>query len=216
LSVRAIIFDFGGVIVRTEDQTGRLRAAERLGVSLDELYHSVFDSPIAAQATIGAVPAAAVWAHATALFRLDPAGLAQLQADFWSGDRRDDALIAFIRSLRPAFKTGILSNAWSDGRRIIAEQFGLADAVDDIVISAEAGIAKPDRRIFELALARLGVQSTEAIFVDDFPRNIEGARAVGMQTVHFKNTAQAVAEVRAWVEREASKACLGRKFPVSC
>lgn len=203
LSIRAIIFDFGGVIVRTEDQTVRLRAAARLGVTLDELYQTVFDSPVAAQATVGAVPAEAVWAHATSLFKLDPASLAQLQADFWSGDRRDDALVAFIRSLRPAFKTGILSNAWSDGRWIIGEKFGLADAVDDLVISAEAGIAKPDRRIFELALARLGVQPAEAVFVDDFARNIEGARAIGMPAVHFKGTAQAIAEVRAWVEREA-------------
>jgi putative hydrolase of the HAD superfamily len=202
MPIRAVIFDFGGVIVRTEDQTGRLRAAARLGVSLDELYHTVFDAPIAVQATVGAVPAAAVWAHATALFKLDPVGLAQLQADFWSGDRRDDALVAFIRSLRPAFKTGILSNAWSDGRQIIGERFGLADAVDDLMVSAEIRIAKPDRRIFELALARLGVQPAEAIFVDDFARNIEGARAIGMQTVHFKNTAQAVAEVRACIERE--------------
>jgi putative hydrolase of the HAD superfamily len=200
MSIRAIIFDFGGVIVRTEDQTGRLRAAARLGVSLDELYHTVFDAPIAVQATVGAVPAEAVWAHATALFKLDPAGLAQLQADFWSGDRRDDALVAFIRSLRPAFKTGILSNAWSDGRQIIAEKFGLRDAVDDLVVSAEVGIAKPDRRIFELALARLGVQPAEAIFVDDFARNIEGARALGLPAVHFKSTAQAIAEVRAWIE----------------
>lgn len=203
MSIRAIIFDFGGVIVRTEDQTGRLRAAARLGVALDELYHTVFDAPIAAQATVGAVPAAAVWMHAMALYKLDPAGLAQLQADFWSGDRRDDALVAFIRSLRPAFKTSILSNAWADGRTIIAERFGMADAVDDIVVSAEVGVAKPDGRIFELALARLGVQPAEAVFVDDFARNIEGARAIGMPAVHFKNTAQAVAEVRAWVERGA-------------
>jgi len=202
LSIRAIIFDFGGVIVRTEDQTGRLRAAARLGVTLDELYHTVFDAPIAVQATVGEVPAEAVWAHATALFKLDPAGLAQLQADFWAGDRRDEALVAFIRSLRPAFKTGILSNAWSDGRQIIAEKFGLRDAVDDIVISAEAKVAKPDGRIFALALARLGVQPAEAVFVDDFARNIEGARAVGMPAVHFKSTAQAIAEVRACIERE--------------
>ena len=79
----------------------------------------------------------------------------------------------------------------------------MADAVDDIVVSAEVGIAKPDGRIFELALARLGVQPAEAVFVDDFARNIEGARAIGMPAVHFKNTAQAVAEVRAWVERGA-------------
>jgi epoxide hydrolase-like predicted phosphatase len=170
---------------------------------VDELYHTVFDSPIAAQATVGQAPAAAVWAHATALYKLAPPTLARLQADFWSGDRRDDALVAFIRALRPAYKTGILSNAWSDGRAIIGEMFGLADAVDDIVVSAEVGVAKPDGRIFAFALARLDVRPEEVVFVDDFARNIEGARAFGMQVVHFRDTAQAIAEVQAYLGRAA-------------
>lgn len=200
--MRAVIFDFGGVIVRTEDQSGRLRAAARLGVPVDELYRAVFDSPVAALATVGQAPAEAVWAHVAALFRLDAAALAQLQADFWAGDRRDDALVAFIRDLRPTFKTGILSNAWPDGRQIIAGKFGLADAVDDIVISAEVGIAKPDPRIFALAASRLGVAPAEALLVDDFLRNVEGARTAGMSAVHFRSPEQALAEVRAWAGRE--------------
>ncbi len=200
MSVRALIFDFGGVIVRTEDQTGRLRAAARLGVAPEELYHEVFDSPVAALATIGQAPAEAVWAYVAERFRLDATGLAALRADFWAGDRRDDALVAFIRSLRPAFRTGILSNAWSDGRAIIAGHFGLQDVVDDIVISAEVGIAKPDARIFALAAARLGVAPGEVLFVDDFLHNVEGARAAGFQAVHFKNREQAIAEVRERVE----------------
>lgn len=199
MTIRAIIFDFGGVLVRTEDQTGRLRAAARLGVSPQELYAAVFDSPVAAQATLGRAPAEAVWAHVQERFGLDADELARLRADFWAGDRLDETLVAFMRSLRPAFKTGILSNAWSDGRHIIAERFGLAQAVDDIIVSAEVGIAKPDARIFRLAAARLGVEPDQAIFVDDFPANIEGARAVGMYVVHFKQADQAMAEVRALI-----------------
>ncbi len=200
MSVRAVIFDFGGVIVRTEDQTPRRRAAERLGVSLEELYHAVFDSPTAALATIGLASAEAVWASVAERFRLDPQALAQLRADFWAGDRCDDALVTFIRNLRPGVKTGILSNAWPDGRAIIAERFGLRDAVDDIVISAEVGIAKPDARIFALAVDRLGVAPHEALFVDDFLRNIEGARAAGLQALHFRDARQAVADVRAMLD----------------
>ncbi|MGC8781233.1 MAG: HAD family hydrolase [Anaerolineae bacterium] len=199
MSVQAIIFDFGGVLVRTEDQTGRLRAAARLGVSPEELYAAVFDSPAAAQATLGQAPAEAVWAHVQERFGLDADGLARLRADFWAGDRLDETLVAFIRRLRPARKIGILSNAWSDGRRIIAEKFGLAHVVDDIVISAEVGIAKPDARIFRLAAARLGVEPGQVIFVDDFSANIAGARAVGMHAVHFRSADQTIADVRALI-----------------
>ena len=97
----------------------------------------------------------------------------------------------------PAYKTGILSNAWSDGRQIIAGKFALGDAVDDLVVSAEVGLAKPDPRIYELATTRLGVRPDETIFVDDFMRNIDSTHKFGMQAVHFRNREQAIADVRA-------------------
>jgi len=196
MTIRAVIFDFGGVIVRTEDQSWRLKWSERLCVTPEVLSATVFDSEAAAEATIGRVPAEAVWAHVAATLDLDAATLAQLRSEFFAGDRRDDALVAFLRGLRPAYKTGILSNAWSDGRQVIAGKFALGDAADDLVISAEVGLAKPDPRIYELATTRLGVRPEETVFVDDFVRNIDGARRFGMQAVHFRNREQAIAEVR--------------------
>ena len=197
MTIRAVIFDFGGVIVRTEDQSPRLKWAERLGVTPEVLSATVFDSDASTEATIGRVPAEAIWAHVAATLNLDAATLAQLRSEFFAGDRRDDALVAFLRGLRPAYKTGILSNAWSDGRQIIAGKFALGDAADDLVISAEVGVAKPDPRIYDLATTRLDVRPEETIFVDDFVRNIDGARKFGMQAVHFRNREQAIADVRA-------------------
>jgi len=197
MTIRAVIFDFGGVIVRTEDQSPRLKWAERLGVTPEFFSATVFDSDASTEATIGRVPAEAIWAHVAATLNLDAATLAQLRSEFFAGDRRDDALVAFLRGLRPAYKTGILSNAWSDGRQIIAGKFALGDAVDDLVVSAEVGLAKPDPRIYELATTRLGVRPDETIFVDDFMRNIDGAHKFGMQAVHFRSREQAIADVRA-------------------
>jgi epoxide hydrolase-like predicted phosphatase len=202
MTIRAVIFDFGGVIVRTEDQSWRLRWAERLGVPPEVLSATVFDSVAAEEATVGRIPADAAWAHVAATFNLDADELAHLRTDFFAGDCRDDALVAFLRGLRPAYKTGILSNAWSDGRQVIASRFALGDAADDLVISAEAGVAKPDPRIFELATTRLGVRPEETIFVDDFVRNIDGARTFGMHALHFRNREQAIADVRALLAGE--------------
>ena len=85
MTIRAVIFDFGGVIVRTEDQSPRLKWAERLGVTPEVLGATVFDSEAAAEATVGRVPAEAIWAHVAATFNLDAATLAQLRADFFVG-----------------------------------------------------------------------------------------------------------------------------------
>jgi HAD superfamily hydrolase (TIGR01509 family) len=54
-----------------------------------------------------------------------------------------------------------------------------------VVISYEVGCAKPEPRIFEIALDRLGVAPSHALFVDDREENIEGARRLGIETFHF-------------------------------
>jgi putative hydrolase of the HAD superfamily len=54
-----------------------------------------------------------------------------------------------------------------------------------VVISAEVGLMKPDPRIYRLAAESVGLETTEVLFVDDFIENVEGAKAVGMQAIHF-------------------------------
>jgi epoxide hydrolase-like predicted phosphatase len=113
-----------------------------------------------------------------------------VRAGFWGGDALDSHLVDYIRSLRPRLKTGLLSNAWDNLRRVVSDTWEIADAFDDIVISAEVGISKPDPRIYELAVLRLGVLPREAVFVDDFPHNIEAAQRVGLKGILFRNSDQ--------------------------
>ena len=56
---------------------------------------------------------------------------------------------------------------------------------DDIVCSAEVGMAKPEPAIYVLAAERLGLEPRECVFVDDLDTNVEAARQVGMQAVLF-------------------------------
>src|SRR5690606_39274721 len=109
--------------------------------------------------------------------RLSPPELAQCRTEFWAGDYLDKGLVSLIHRLRPRYKTGILSNAWSNARDNFARLFGLDRVVDAIVISAEEKIAKPDPRIYRLAAERLGVEPAQAVFIDDVAENIDGARA---------------------------------------
>jgi HAD superfamily hydrolase (TIGR01509 family) len=145
----------------------------------------VYNPPAAARATLGEAPEAAVWEHAAQALRLDEAQLAALRRDFWAGDRLDADLVRLLRELRPRYKTGILSNAWSGAREQFVSVHGLDRVVDTLIISAEEGLAKPDARLFHRAAARLGVQPAEAVLVDDFGENVAGARAAGMQAIHY-------------------------------
>jgi epoxide hydrolase-like predicted phosphatase len=193
--IRAVIFDLGGVLVRTEDQAPRRELAERLGITRQEMYYLVFDSPSARQASLGEISAEQHMENVRLTLGVPAEDFSTVPGAFWSGDRLDMGLVDYLRSLRPGYKTALLSNAWNDLRGMLSERWKITDAFDELVISAEVGITKPDPRIYQLALQRLQVAPHEAVFVDDFIENINGGKAVGLHTVHFRNPEQAIADL---------------------
>jgi putative hydrolase of the HAD superfamily len=68
---------------------------------------------------------------------------------------------------------------------------------EEIVDSAFVGCRKPEARIYELTLERIGMPAEACLFIDDLEPNIAGAEAAGMRAVHFRDNAQAIAEIRA-------------------
>lgn len=183
--IRALIFDVGGVLVRTEDRSRRAALERALGLAPGQADEIVFNSAMGQAAQRGEVTSAALWAWVEEELQLDAAGLAHFRQEFWGGDRVNDALVALIRSLRPGYQTAIISNFMDDLRRSLHEEYPIADAFDLIVISAEEKVMKPDPRIFLRAAEQLGRRPEECVFVDDFAHNVEGARAVGMQAIHY-------------------------------
>lgn len=197
---KAVIWDLGGVIVRTHDQSGRIHWEEKLGLPSRKLSHIVFEGEMGRKATLGQAHSDDVWNWVIDELGLPQEARPELERDFWRGDRVDRDLVQFIRDLRPRYKTALLSNAWPGLREMLRNTWHIADAFDEIVISAEVGIAKPDARIFQRAIERLCVKPEEAIFVDDFPENIRGARAVGLQAIHFQTPSQAIRDLTANLE----------------
>ncbi|MDJ0770039.1 MAG: HAD-IA family hydrolase [Ilumatobacter sp.] len=106
-------------------------------------------------------------------------------------------MVAVARDARAAgYRTAIVSNMvadWAVWRTII----GADELVDVVVDSADVGLRKPAPEIYRLALERLGVAADRALFLDDFPWNITGAEAVGLNAMHVTDPIAAAAELRA-------------------
>ena len=185
----------GGVIVRTEDRAAREAWEQRLDLPVGRLDHEVFESPESRRASVGEASAEEVWRGVAERHGLDSEQRAQLERDFWAGDLVDEALVDVIRSLRPQYTTAMLSNAWPDVRKVIEDQWGFADAFEEIVISAEVGMVKPSPEIYQLTLRRLRVEPEQAVFIDDFEENVEGARAVGLHAIQFRTKQQTLREL---------------------
>lgn len=195
MSIRAVFFDLGGVIVRTEFQAPRQRLAERLGMEYDDLVKIVFDSDSGYKATMGEISSDEHWASVIQRLKRPASELSAIRDEFFAGDIVDRTLLDYLRSLRGKYKTGLISNAWGDLRDyIVKEKF--EDAFDKMIISAEVGAAKPEPKIFQIALEQLGVRPKEAVFVDDFLINIEGCEKVGIKGIHFKDPGSALQQLK--------------------
>lgn len=196
MTIQAIIWDLGGVIARTEDPTPRQKLASRLNTTPKELIRLFFFSQSALQATLGQITSRQHQEAVRSALGLSNEEFLPIWREFWAGDEVDKELVDFIRNLRPRYKTALLSNAWDNLREVLSKHWRIDDAFDEMVISSEVGIAKPDPRIYQLMLDKLRLSPDQTVFIDDFPENIEAAQTLGMQAILFHSREQAIADLR--------------------
>ena len=196
MSIRAVFFDLGGVILRTEFQAPRQQLADWLGLEYDDLYEIVFYGDTGLKASMGEISSDDHWASVIKRLRRPASELGTIREQFFAGDIVDRTLVEYIRSLRGKYKTGLISNAWSDLRDfVVREKFD--DAFDGMIISAEVGAMKPEAKIFQIALEQFGVKPKEAIFIDDVLENVEGCEKAAMKGIHFKDAESTLQQLKA-------------------
>lgn len=97
----------------------------------------------------------------------------------------DDAIPCFANVSRK-FHIGIIANQ-SLGTEERLQQFGILNYIDIVIASAEEGVAKPDRRIFEIALERSNCEPANAIMIGDrIDNDVIPAKQIGMKTIWIK------------------------------
>lgn len=196
--IRAVIFDFGSVLVQMGDEEPRAALAGQLGVPLEALNRLVFESDTAIRAMVGELTIEQHWQAVGAALGVSRDEMPGILAQFWSADQINHELLAVIRSLRQTYKVGLLSNAWDDLRQVLQTRLPIGHLFDDLVISAEVGMGKPDPRIYHLAVERLGVRPEQAVFIDDVLANVEAARQVGLKAIHYQDNLQLFSDLRSY------------------
>lgn len=202
--IKALTWDFGGVLLRTETQEPRRNWEQRLALEHGELHDIVFHGSASRRATVGKASTEDIWISVAEQLNLGAEQLAEFRKDFWAGDQLDRDLVDATRSICEHLKTALLSNAWPDLRAYLTHELQIADAFDYMIISSEVGIAKPDEEIYRVLLERLGVLPHECIFVDDSAENIMAAKQLGLHGIHFRSREQALLELRELLPTELS------------
>jgi HAD superfamily hydrolase (TIGR01509 family) len=183
---RALIFDYGGVVMKTVDYGPRHRWDDRLGLPHGSVERVVHGSPAWIGAMTGQVSLDAYWADVARQLRLDADQVRQLAADFYSGDQLDTALIAYLRRLRARGHTvALLSNA-SPALAGELDELGISGLFNPLVISAFIGVLKPDAGAYYAVLNRINRPPHETVFIDDMAANVAAARTLGIHAVQYR------------------------------
>ena len=123
----------------------------------------------------------------TKLFNLSEKETHQL---FFAPSARNVSLLEYAQTLRNKYKVAMLSNVGSGAMDEYFTKAERKEYFDAVVLSGDVGIAKPDPRIFKLICKNLGVETHEAIMIDDLPDFCEGARAAGLQAIVYRTNEQ--------------------------
>ncbi len=197
---RAVIFDWGGVLMRTVDYAPRHAWDVRLGLAAGQVEAVVHGIEAWNGLQRGEIGEEAYWQAVAGKLGLDESTAARLRGDFYRGDVLDETLVSLIRDLRGrGLLVGLLSNN-APSLAVEIDALGLADLFDARVISAEVGVMKPDPAAYHAILDRLGVPPGAALFVDDSPANVTGAAATGMAAVRFTPGLDLNAAITTWLE----------------
>lgn len=179
--IKAVIFDCFGVIT-TDGLEAVIGEAEQKNPGVRALI-----SEVIAQANRGEISVTESRTKVSRLLGVTPEEYSQ---EVRKHEHRNEALLAYIPTLRGQYKTALLSNVPGESLEKRFPKTELNTYFDKLFVSGDLGMAKPDEAIYRYAATELGVQLDECVFIDDRQHYLDPAQQLGMHTILFKNNEQ--------------------------
>ena len=208
--IEAVISDFGGVLttpllssfMAVQDEIGI--APEDLGKAMRAVTEEDGENPLYALER-------GEMAEADFLERLNDGlepllghrpELHRFREVYFEALHPNQPMIELMRELKDVGKRmAMLTNNVREWEPVWRPMLPVDEIFETVVDSGFVGVRKPEARIYEMTLERLGLPAEACLFVDDLLPNIEGAREAGMAAVHFRDNEQAIAEIRAAINQ---------------
>lgn len=191
--IKAVIFDWGGVLIDDPGPGLMEYCANRLNVTVDKFINS-FDKFMDEFQT-NSVSECKFWELMCKDLNIEKLSQPSLWKEaFISVYTPKDEMFAMVNSLREkGYKTAILSNTEIPALDFFIEQ--RYNCFDVQVFSCKEGKRKPDKEIYDIAIKKLNCSPEQAIFIDDKKPMVEGAKKAGLNAIHFQSIAQVKKEL---------------------
>ena len=188
--VNRIFWDLGGVVLTNGwDREARQRAAARFGLDRDHFEDR--HEQVVADFETGRMDLD-TYLERTVLYESRAFSPAEFKAFMFAQSREDPAVLELVRRLRAEGQVplAVINNESLELNLYRIERFHLRECFALFFSSCFVGIRKPDAGIYRLALQVTQTPAEAGLLVDDRAINVEAARRVGMQTIHFRNLDQ--------------------------
>lgn len=205
--IRTILFDFGGVVLKLPNIKWARRWLKLFGLrehpEIIEMLSNPNESQLVKDICLGKISEDEIWEIVSEKWSVKPDAVQRIRRRVFSKNKLNKNVIKFMAEVQDDYQTAILSNAGDRTRQEIEDSYNLDRYLDEIIISAEEGVIKPDRRIYQIAMDRLKATPETTLFLDDTLENVLAAREFGMHAVQFINNHQALEIMREYLLKEA-------------
>jgi len=193
-TIKSVIFDWGGVLI-DDPAPGLMQFCAKALLVTRESYikaHSKFADSFQK----GTICEDEFWGKICSELNASKPDIPSLWAEaFEAAYVPRNGMFSIASSLQEnGYRTAVLSNTEVPATQYFHQQ--KYDMFDVLVFSCAEGIQKPDRKIYELTLEKLGSQPRQSVFIDDNLEYIDGAKEAGINTILFQNTDQVKDELK--------------------
>lgn len=110
--------------------------------------------------------------------------------------KRYDEMFEFLEKIKEKYSVYFVSNEGREYWKMVDEKLDITRHFIDGVVSFQAGVRKPDLKIFKMLLERNNLKPEECIFIDDSEKNLDGARQLGMEVLHYTGVKKLEGDLR--------------------
>lgn len=188
--IKAIIFDIGGVQYFYDHMRAAEPMSKLLGIPKRKIFKTLSKNRKFVDFCEEDNPPKEYWQRFAKILNLKKISV-QKMSELW--DKifwPNKEVLRILPKLKKQYKLGLISNLCESHKKFHITKNRITKPFDVSVFSCDVGIRKPNKEIYRYTLRLLKIKPEEAIFIDDFKRNIKSARKLGIKGIVFKNNKQ--------------------------
>ncbi|MBI4176534.1 MAG: HAD family phosphatase [Candidatus Aenigmarchaeota archaeon] len=188
-SIRAIIFDIGGVVVRTDWNKFFRKYVKQSRIPSSRLQRELIENPEWRECYKGKLAEADIWKRLERDSGIGSAIIRQVRTMWKNVFEIDPEVMKIVEALKKHYEVFALTNVGSDSAKFIGDM-GVYKAFDDVVLSFEVGMVKPEQEIYHHLLREFKLEPDECVFIDNLEQNLPPAAELGIKTIKFDSVQQ--------------------------